>query len=119
VARFIPSAYEQVQALAAVAPALARAGHPEQAAAVARSITDPDSRALAAVAEALAARGDTRQARHLASAACTVGRWTSVLGLVLLLEPSAVRAFIDLYLQIVECARLRGRTGAMRRRSLK
>ena len=84
---------------------LAEVGRHEQAAAVAaraetaaRSITDPYQRAqaLAAVAEALAARGDTRQARHVASAACAVGRWTTVLGLVLSLEPSAVRVLTDL-----------------------
>ena len=65
---------------------------------VARSITDPDrqAQALVAVAEALVERGDTRQARHLASMACVVGRWTAVLGLVLLLEPSAVRVLTDL-----------------------
>ena len=63
----------------------------------ARSITDPHRRAeaLAAVAKALAARGDTRQARHVASAACAVGRWTMVLGLVLSLETSAIRVLTD------------------------
>ena len=78
--------------------ALAEAGQHEQAAAVARSITNPDAQAqaLAAVAKALAARGDTRQARHVASAACAVGRWTTVLGLVLSLEPSALRVLTDL-----------------------
>jgi hypothetical protein len=66
--------------------------------AVARSISNLDrqAQALAAVAEGLAARGDTRQARHAASAACTVGRWTTVLGLVLSLEPSALRVLTDL-----------------------
>jgi hypothetical protein len=60
--------------------------------------TDPDRQvqALTAVAGALAARGDTREARHVASAACVVGRWTAVLGLVLSLEPSAVRELADL-----------------------
>jgi hypothetical protein len=64
---------------------------------VARAITDPDrqAQALTAVAEALMARGNTRQARYVASAACTVGRWTTVLGLVLLLKPSAVRVLTD------------------------
>ena len=87
-----------LRARAPVAEALAEAGEHEEAATVARSITDPDGRARArvAVAEALAARGDTRQARHLASAACAVGRWTMVLGLVLSLEPSAVRVLADL-----------------------
>jgi hypothetical protein len=43
------------------------------------------------VAEALAVTGNTRQARHVASAACALGRWTTVLRVVLSLEPSAVR----------------------------
>jgi hypothetical protein len=81
-----------------VVGALAEAGPHEQAATVALSITDPDrqAQALAAVAGALTARGDTRQARHVASAACAIGRWTTVLGLVLSLEPSAVRVLTDL-----------------------
>jgi hypothetical protein len=64
---------------------------------VARSITDPDrqAQALAAVAAALAAKGNMRQARHVAPAACAVGRWTTVLRLVLSLEPSAVRVLTD------------------------
>ena len=47
-----------------MAEALARAGQHEQAATVARSITDPDRRAqaLAAVAEALARAGQHEQA---------------------------------------------------------
>ncbi len=83
---------------AAVAGALAGAGQHEQAEAVARSITDPDrqARALAAVAKALVARGDTRQAHHVTSAACAVGQWTTVLELVLSLEPSALRVLTDL-----------------------
>jgi hypothetical protein len=92
------------EALAAVADVLAQAGQHEQAAAVAagaetvaRSITTPErqAQALAAVASALAARGDTRQARHVASVACAFGRWTTVLGLVLSLEPSTVRVLTD------------------------
>jgi len=77
---------------------VARAGKHEQAAVVARSITDPDrqAQALATVAETLAAIGHTRQARHMASAACALGRWTAVLGLVLSLEPSAIRVVTDL-----------------------
>ena len=51
---------------------------------------------VSTVAEALAARGDTVQARHVASAACAVGQWTMVLGLVLSLEPSAVMVLTDL-----------------------
>ncbi len=68
---------------------------------MARSITDPDAqaKALAAVAKALAARGDTRQARYVASIACAVGRWTKVLGLVLSLQPSALRVINDLQLR--------------------
>jgi len=71
------------------------------ASSVARSITNPDeqTRALAAAAKALVARGDTRQARHVASAACAVGQWTTVLELVLSLEPSALRVLTDLQLQ--------------------
>ena len=67
---------------------------------VARSITTPDRQAqtLLAVASALAARRDTRQARHVASVACAFGRWTTVLGLVLSLEPSAVSVLTDLQL---------------------
>jgi Flp pilus assembly protein TadD len=82
----------------AVAGALARAGQHEQAATVARSIADPDRQvqALAAVAEAMAARGDYTQACHVASEACAVGRWTMVLGLVLSLEPLAIRILTDL-----------------------
>jgi len=69
----------------------------DEAETVARSI-DPDQReqTMTAVAETLAARGDTRQARHVASVACTVARWTTVLGLVLSLEPSAVGVVTDL-----------------------
>ena len=65
---------------------------------MARSITDPgeQAQALTAAAEALVARGDTRQAHHVASEACAVGRWTTVLELVLSLEPSALRALTDL-----------------------
>ena len=54
------------------------------------------ARALAEVAGALAAKGDTRQAHHMASAACAVGQWTTVLELVLSLEPSALRVLTDL-----------------------
>ena len=98
VIRSITDPDRQAQALAAVAEALARGGQHEQAASMARSITDPDwqARALVQVAEALAARGDARHARHVASAACAVGRWTMVLGLVLSLEPLAARVFTDL-----------------------
>ena len=49
------------------------------------------------MAEELAARGDTRHARHLTSAACAVGRSTTVLGLVLSLEPSAVSVLTGLF----------------------
>ena len=42
------------------------------------------------------ARGDTRQAHHVASAACAVGQWTTVLELVLSLEPSALRVLTEL-----------------------
>ena len=52
--------------------------------------------ALAAVAKALVTRGDTRRAHHVASAACAVGQWTTVLELVLSLEPSALRMLTDL-----------------------
>ena len=71
---------------------VAEAGQYERAETVARSITNPGgrARALAAVAGALAARGDIRQAHHLASAACAVGQWTTVLELVLSLEPTAL-----------------------------
>jgi C4-dicarboxylate-specific signal transduction histidine kinase len=88
----------QARALAEVAGALARSGQHEQAATVAHSITDPDRQvqALTEVAKALMARGDTRQAHQAASAACTVGRWTTVLELVLSLEPSALRVLTDL-----------------------
>ena len=97
-ARSITDPGLQVRALAAVAVLCARAGQHEQATAIARSITNPDqqAQALAAVTSALAARGDTRQARQVASAACAVGRWTTVLGLVLSLEQSAVRDFTAL-----------------------
>ena len=51
---------------------------------MARSITDPDKQtdALAEVGRVLVAWRDTRQAHYMASAACAVGRWTKVLGLV-------------------------------------
>ena len=100
-ARSIAGPGWQGRVLVAVAGALAGTGQREQAAAAAaraetaaRSITDPDrqAQALAAVAEALAATGNRRLARHVASAACAVGWWTTVLGVVLSLEPSAVRA---------------------------
>ena len=57
-----------------------------------RSITNPGDHAyaLAEVARALVARGDTRRAHHVASAACAVGQWTTVLELVLSLEPTAL-----------------------------
>lgn len=67
-----------------------------QAETVARSITDPGwQAALAAVGRVLVARGDMRRAHHVASAACAVGRWTKVLGLVLSLESSAVRVLTE------------------------
>jgi hypothetical protein len=53
------------------------------------------TQALVTVAKTLAARGDTGVARHVASVACAVGRWTTVLGLVLSLEPSALRVLTD------------------------
>ncbi len=98
VARSITDPGLQAEALAAVAGALAGTGQHEQAATVARSITHPDrqARALTAVAKALVARGDTRQAHRVASAACAVGQWTTVLELVLSLEPSALRVLTDL-----------------------
>jgi hypothetical protein len=85
------------RALPRMAGALAEAGQHEQAETVARSITDPDEQAdaLAEVAKALVARGDTTQAYHVASAACSVVRWTKVLGLVLSLEPTAIRVLTD------------------------
>jgi lipopolysaccharide biosynthesis regulator YciM len=96
-ARSITDPDRQAQALAAVARVLAQAGQHEQGVEVACSITDPDgqARALVEVAEALVARETTGQARRVASAACAAGRWTTVLGLVLSLEPSAVRALTD------------------------
>ena len=65
---------------------------------MARSITNPDEHvpALVALAEALVAKGDTRQAHHVASVACAIGQWTTVLELVLSLEPSALRVLTDL-----------------------
>jgi hypothetical protein len=71
---------------------------------VARSITNPNEQvdALAEVAKALAAGGDSRQAHCVASAACVIGQWTKVLGLVLSLEPSAVRVLTDLQLSLVK-----------------
>jgi hypothetical protein len=88
----------QERALVAVAGALAKAGQHEQAETLARSITDRDlqAQALAEVAKALVARGDTRQAYRMASAACAIGQWTTVLKLVLSLEPSALRVLTDL-----------------------
>jgi hypothetical protein len=76
---------------------LVEAGQHEQAETMARSITDPGKQAdaLAEVGRALVARGDTRRAYHVASAACAVGRWTKVLGLVLSLESSAVRVLTE------------------------
>ena len=96
-ARSITKPDRQAQALTAVAGALATAGQHEQAETVARSITDPgwQAAALAAVGRVLVARGDTRRAHHVASAACAVGRWTNVLGLVLSLESSAVRVLTE------------------------
>ena len=81
-----------------MAGALAKAGQHEQAETLARSITDRDlqAQALAEVAKALVARGDTRQAHRVASAACAIGQWTTVLKLVLSLEPSALRVLTDL-----------------------
>ena len=97
-ARSIPSFLWQGEVLAAVAGALAKAGQHEQAATVARSITasETQAQALTVVAKTLAARGNTRQARHVASVACAVGRWTTVLELVLSLEPSALRVLAEL-----------------------
>ena len=92
----ITDPYERARALVAVAGALAEAGQYERAETVAYFITDPGGQARAAVAAALAARGDIRQAHHLASAACAVGQWTTVLELVLSLEPSAVAVLTDL-----------------------
>jgi hypothetical protein len=68
------------------AVALAKAGDHEHAAAVARSIADPERRAtaLAEAAVALAKTGDSRYANQLASAACTFGHWTAASPLLLL-----------------------------------
>ena len=94
VARSITNPGRRSGALAAVA----RGGQREQAETVARSITDPDGQALALaeVAKALLARGDTRQAHHVAATACASGQWTTMLDLVLSLEPSALRVLTDL-----------------------
>ena len=62
----------------------------------ARDDPDRQAQALATVASALAARGDTKHAHHAATAACAVGQWTTVLELVLSLEPSALRVLTDL-----------------------
>ena len=37
-----------------------------------------------------------RQAHHVAAMACAVGQWTTVLDLVLSLEPSVLRVLTDL-----------------------
>ena len=81
-----------------MAGALAEAGQREQGEIVARSITDlnEQTQALIAVAKALVARGDTRHAHHVVAAACAVGQWTTVLDLVLSLQPSALRVLTDL-----------------------
>ena len=104
VARSITYPDAQAQALAAVARALAAVAQHEQAEAAARAIADPDgqARALEAVARTLVARGDTRHAHHVASMACAVGRWFTVLELVLSLEPSALRVLTDLVSADVE-----------------
>jgi hypothetical protein len=96
-ARSITDLYGLELALAEVAGVLARAGQHEQAETVAGSITDPGWQvdALAEVGRVLVGRGDTRRAQHVASAACAVGRWTKVLGLVLSLESSAVRVLTE------------------------
>jgi predicted metal-dependent hydrolase len=77
--------------LAQVAGALAGAGHHQHAEAVARTITDPNRQAdaLAQVANELARAGETRSAARLAAAICAVGHWTSAVGPVLQLAPSA------------------------------
>jgi hypothetical protein len=54
------------------------------------NLPDQQASALAAIARALAAKGDTRNAHHMAAAACALGRWTTVLAVVLALEPSAL-----------------------------
>jgi hypothetical protein len=70
---------------------MARAGQHEQAVAIAGSISSPVWRgsALAHVAEALAQAGDAGPAARAAAVVCAVGRWTSAVGPVLLLAPSA------------------------------
>ena len=98
IARSITDPLGRARVLAAVAGALAEAGQLEQAETIARSITDPrrQAQALAAVAKALMAWGDKRQARLVASAACAIEYWTTVLEVVLSLEPSALRVLADL-----------------------
>ena len=54
------------------------------------NLPDQQASALAAIARALAAKRDTRNARHMAAAAGALGRWTTVLAVVLALEPSAL-----------------------------
>jgi hypothetical protein len=97
VARSITRSDRQAWALRVVAGGLAEAGQHKQAETVACSISDPgwQAAALAAVSRVLVAKGDTRRAHHVASAACAVGRWTKVLGLVLSLESSAVRVLTE------------------------
>lgn len=51
------------------------------------NLPDQLASALAAIARALAAKGDTRNARHMVAAAGALGRWTTVLAVVLALEP--------------------------------
>ncbi len=84
----------RARALARAAGALAEAGQYRQAEATARTITEPSwqAEALAQLAETLAKAGDSSFASRVAASACAVGRWTTAVRPVLILEPSASAA---------------------------
>jgi hypothetical protein len=66
----------------------------QQAEAVARTITNPDSQAmaLAQIARAMSRAGEDGLAARAAAAVCAIGKWTTALVPVLMVAPSAFEA---------------------------
>ena len=90
-ARSITDPNSQQQAQAQIAAVLAHAGHYQEAEFLALTIASPNSQAdaLCLIADALTQVGDTRSAGRLAATVCVIGGWTTAVGPVFKLEPSA------------------------------
>ena len=96
--RTMTDPYPEPQDLTTVARALTRAGHPDDAQTVARTIHDlyRQADALAAIARILVETGATRSARKLTAEAAAVVHWTTLVAPTLSMEPSTTSALLDL-----------------------